>query len=269
MKEADDLFVEAFADERHRDFVDIFDVRRGNDAGRGDVAEQRDFRFQFRRERNVAAAKQNVRLNSDAEQFLDAMLRGFCFVFTGGSDERDESQMNVNCVVGTEFETHLANRFHEWERFDVSDRAADFDDYDVHIIGNFAKRGFDFVGDVGNHLNSLAEVIAAALFGQNGFVDAARGPIVIARQLGIREALVVAKIEIGLGAIVGDVHFTVLIGRHRARIYVEIGIALLKSDIEAAGFEQAAYGGRRNAFAERGNYAARDKNILGARPQSS
>jgi len=35
-----------------------------------------------------------------------------------------------------------------------------------------------FVGDVRNDLNGFAEVIAAALFGEDGFVDAAVVPVI-------------------------------------------------------------------------------------------
>jgi len=42
-------------------------------------------------------------------------------------------------------------------------------------------------------------------------------PIVVARELGVREALVVTEVEVGFGAIVGDEDFSVLEGRHGAR----------------------------------------------------
>ena len=44
------------------------------------------------------------------------------------------------------------------------------------------------------------------------------------------EALVMAEIEIGLGAVVGDEHLAVLIRAHRARIDVEIGVELAEPD---------------------------------------
>ena len=46
-KQAQNLLVEAFRRERHRHFINIAHVRRGNHAGFGHVAEQRDFRFQI------------------------------------------------------------------------------------------------------------------------------------------------------------------------------------------------------------------------------
>ena len=54
------------------------------------------------------------------------------------------------------------------------------------------------------------------------------------------EALVMAEVEIGLGAVVGDEHLAVLIGRHRARIDVEIGVELAQADLVAARLQQRA-----------------------------
>ena len=139
--------------------------------------------------------------------------------------------------------------------------------HDVHAFGNFSEGGFDFVGDVRDDLDGFAEIIAAALFGEDGFVDAAGGPVVVAGQLGVGEALVVAEVEIGFRAVFGDEHFAVLKRTHRAGIDVQVGIALLEGDFEAATFEQAADGGRCYAFSERGNHAAGNKNIFRGGPQ--
>ena len=55
--------------------------------------------------------------------------------------------------------------------------------HDVDAFGNFLDGRFDFVGDVGNNLHGLAEVVAAALFANDGFVDAAGGPVIVAAEL--------------------------------------------------------------------------------------
>ncbi len=52
------------------------------------------------------------------------------------------------------------------------------------------------------------------------------------------ETLVMAEIEIGLGAVVGHKHFAVLIRRHRSGIEVEIGVELAEPDLVAAGLQQ-------------------------------
>ena len=54
------------------------------------------------------------------------------------------------------------------------------------------------------------------------------------------EALVMAEIEIGFGAVVGDEDLAVLIGRHRAGIDVEIRVELAQPDLVAARLQQRA-----------------------------
>jgi len=50
---------------------------------------------------------------------------------------------------------------------------------------------FNFVGDVRDDLHGFAEIIPAALLGENRFVNAAGRPIIVAAQLRVREAFVV------------------------------------------------------------------------------
>ena len=78
-------------------------------------------------------------------------------------------------------------------------------------------------------------------------------PVVMLSRLRRRaagEALVMAEIEIGLGAVVGDEHLAVLIGRHRARIDVEIGVELAQPDRVAARLQQRAERRRSETLAE-------------------
>ena len=146
--------------------------------------------------------------------------------------------------------THLADGFQKGERLNVADRAADLDDEDFAVGGDLAHGVFNLVGDVGNDLNGLAEVVAAALLGDDLLVDAAGGEVVVARQSGVGKALVMAKIQIRFSAIVGDEDLAVLEGRHGAGIDVEVGIELHQVDLDAAGLQQAADGGRGQSLAE-------------------
>ena len=91
---------------------------------------------------------------------------------------------------------------------------------------------------MGNYLHGLAEVIAAALFAEDGFVDAAGRPVIVAAEFGVGEALVVAEVEIGLRTVLGDEDFTVLKRAHGPRINVEVRIAFLQGDFETATFEE-------------------------------
>src|SRR5260221_13451148 len=179
-----------------------------------------------------------MRLNPDAEHFLDPVRCRLGFQFAGGRDERNQGDVDNQGVLRAKLEAHLTYGFQEGKGFDVSDGAADFDDDDVDAFGIFFDRRFDFVGDVRNHLHGFAEEIAAALFGQDGFVDAPRRPVVVAGKLGVREALVVPEVEVGLRAVFGDEDFAVLKRAHRARVNVEVRIALLQGDFETATFKE-------------------------------
>ena len=52
------------------------------------------------------------------------------------------------------------------------------------------------------------------------------------------EALVVAEVEVGLGAVVGDEDLAVLVRAHRARIDVDVRVELHVRDPQAARLEQ-------------------------------
>ena len=54
------------------------------------------------------------------------------------------------------------------------------------------------------------------------------------------EALVVAEVEVGLGAVVGDEDLAVLERAHRARVDVDVRVELQERDLEAAVLEQRA-----------------------------
>ena len=75
----------------------------------------------------------------------------------------------------------------------------------------------DLVGDVGNDLHGGAEILAAALLVDHRLVDPAGGDVVLPGERPIDEALVVAQVEIGLGAVVGHEDLAVLERRHGAR----------------------------------------------------
>jgi hypothetical protein len=73
---------------------------------------------------------------------------------------------------------------------------------------------------VRDHLHRGAEVLAAPLLGDHRGIDAAGRDVVALAGVDAGEALVVAEIEVGFGAVVGDEDFAVLIRAHRARIDV-------------------------------------------------
>jgi hypothetical protein len=69
-------------------------------------------------------------------------------------------------------------------------------------------------------------------------------------QVDVEEALVVADVEVGLGAVLGDEDLTVLERVHRARVDVEIGVELLHRHLQPARPEQVSEGGGGEPLAE-------------------
>ena len=215
-----------------------------------DVAEEGDLALELAGERAVGAAEEDVGLDADGEHLLDGVLGGLGLQLLRGGDPGDEGDVDEDGVFAAEVLAHLADGFEEGQGFDVADGAADFDDGDVAVGRDLAHGVLDLVGDVGDDLDGLAEVVAAALLGDDLLVDAAGGEVVVAGELGVGEALVVAEVEVGFGAVVGDEDLAVLEGRHGAGIDVEVGVELHQVDAEAAGFEQAADGGCGETLAE-------------------
>src|SRR3954467_2181250 len=111
-------------------------------------------------------------------------------------------------------------------------------------------------------LHGFAQVVAASFLGDDLLVDAPRSEIVIAGKAGMGEALVVAEVEVGLGAIVGDEDLAVLEGRHGTGIDVEVWVKLHEIDLETSGFKEAADGGCGKAFAKRRHDSTSYEDVL-------
>ena len=151
--------------------------------------------------------------------------------------------MHEDCVFTPELLPHLANRLEEWQGLNVADGTPDFDDGYIRVGRHLAHGGLDFIGHVGNDLDCLAQVVAAALFGNDLLVNPASGEIVVAAQSGMGKPLVVAQVQIGFRAIIGHKHLAVLERREGPGINVEIRVELHQVNAEAAAFQQTADGG--------------------------
>src|ERR1700692_850275 len=118
--------------------------------------------------------------------------------------------MNLDGIPSAHFERELADGFEKWKRLDVADSAADLDDDDVDPLADFTDALLDLVRDVRDDLHGLAEVIAAPLLLDYFQVDTPGGEVALPRSPHRGESLVVAEVEIGLGAVIGDEDFAVL-----------------------------------------------------------
>ena len=132
----------------------------------------RDLRLDLALEIAVGAAEQDVGLDAEPGELLDAVLRRLGLHLAGGADERHQREVDVEHVLAAAVPAELADRFEERQALDVADRAADLADDDVAALGRFEDAALDLVGDVRDHLHRAAEVVAAALVGD----DACRRP---------------------------------------------------------------------------------------------
>ena len=158
----------------------------------------------------------------------------------------------------------LADGLDERLALDVADGAAELGDHDVGagLLLDAEEPVLDGVGHVRDDLDGAAEEVSLALAGDEALVDGAGGEVGAAGEVLVDEALVVTEVEVGLLAVLGDEDLAVLERAHRAGVDVQVGIGLLHHDLVAAGLEQAAERGGRDALAEGRYDAAGYENVL-------
>ena len=234
-----------------RHVVDVARVERGDDRRLADVAEQGDLLALRFGQRAVAAAQQHFGLDAEARQLAHRLLGRLGLELAGGRDPRHQRGVDADRIVAAEVVPELADRFDERQALDVADGPADLADDEVDVVGVGEREFLDRVGDVRDDLDGRAEIVAAPFLGDDVAVDAAGGDIVRLARRNAGEALVMAEVEVGLGAVVGHVDFAVLIGRHRPRIDVQIGIELADADLVAARLEKRPEGRREKTFSKR------------------
>ena len=225
------------------------------------AALERDLAPGVGRDRPVGAAEQDVGLDADRAQLAHRVLGGLGLQLAGRGDVRHQRDVDIGAGVARQLVAELADGLEEGQALDVADRAADLDQHDVGLVHVPADELLDGVGDVRDHLDGAAQIVALALAAEHGPVDPAGRDAVRGARRHVGEALVVAEVEVGLGPVVGHEHLAVLVGRHRAGIDVEVGVQLAEADPVAAELEQRAEGGGGEALAERAHDAAGDENV--------
>ena len=84
----------------------------------------------------------------------------------------------------------------------------------------------------------------------------------------VDEALVVAEVEVGLTAVVGDEDLAVLAGVHRPGVDVDVRVELAHRHAEPAGLQEATEGGGGEALAEGAGDPSGDEDELAHRPRA-
>ncbi|EFA23571.1 hypothetical protein BIFGAL_02675 [Bifidobacterium gallicum DSM 20093 = LMG 11596] len=172
--------------------------------------------------------------------------------------------MHKHAVVRSQFTTHLAGGLKEWLGFNVTDSTADFRDDHIDIVGSLGTHTrFDFIRDMRNHLHALAQVFTGALFAQHFLINLSRGHIGLLAEEHIKEALIMADVQIGFGTIFSNIDFTMLERVHGAWINVDIWIKFLLQHMDAAAAQQTSEGGCRQTFTKGGDHTTSNENMLG------
>ncbi|CDN42609.1 Uncharacterized protein BN871_BO_00110 [Paenibacillus sp. P22] len=248
----DDVLVQTLLLEHQRNLVQRRGIAAFNDGVGIDVAEQGDFALHFLGDGFLRTADDDVRLNADAAQLFDAMLRRLCLHFAGSLDIRNEGDMHIHDVVAADIALDLADGLQERKALDIPDRAADFRDDDIGA--GFTSRAehalLDLVGDMGDDLDRASEIFAAAFLRNDGGVDLAGRDVAVLGQVDIDETLVMAQIQIRFRAVVRDEYFPVLVRAHRSRIHVDVGVEFLNRYLKAPVLEQSSKRCRGNPFAQ-------------------
>ena len=218
--------VETFRVVGDRHVIDALHVERLDHGFGADIAEQRDLAPLVPGQRPVGAAQQDVGLDADRSQLLDRVLGGLGLELAGARDIGHQRQMNESGRPARQLVAELADRFEERQALDVAHRAADLAQHEIDAFIAGGDERLDGVGDVRDDLHGGAEIIAAPLLADNLLIDAPGGDVVGLAGGASGKALVMAEIEVGLGAVVGDEHLAVLIGAHGSRVDIEIGVEL-------------------------------------------
>ena len=199
--------------------------------------------------------------DTDAAQLVDRVLGRLGLQLAGVADVGHERQVDEHAAPAADVDRELADRLEERQRLDVADRPADLGDHEVDVarLGHQPDPLLDLVGDVGDDLDGGAEVVAAALAADHRVVDPAGGDVRGAARVRVGEPLVVAEVEVGLGAVLGHEHLAVLVRRHRARVDVDVRVELLQLDAEAASDQQPPDRRGGDSLAERGDDPAGDE----------
>ncbi len=200
-------------------------------------------------------------MNAQRLQFLDRMLRRLGLQLAGCGNIRHQRQMDIDGGAARQVVAELADRLHEGHGLDVAHGAADFADHEIVVFIAVDDEILDLVRDVGNDLHGRAEIVAAAFLVDDVLVDPARGDVVGLGRRTPGEALVVAEVEVGLRAVVGDEHLAVLRRAHRARIDIEIGVQFAQANTVTPCLQQCSESCGRNALAKRRDHAASDEYV--------
>ena len=160
-------------------------------------------------------------------------------------------QMDVDDILPAHIFSHLPHCLKEELVFDITHGSADLYDHQISgfLLGNVVDVGFDDIGDMGDVLNGLSQVIPSALLFPDHVEYLAHGQVPGGLAPNTEESLVVSEIHIHLTAIIEHKHLPVFKGVHGAGINIEVAVTFDGDDLESLG-EQVPDGGSGDSLSE-------------------
>jgi len=172
--------------------------------------------------------------------------------------------MHVHRLFAPSFGAHLADRLEERQRLECRPPCRRSRPGSVGAARALADALWISSVYVRDHLHGAAQVVARRSFsshcGRSG-----RWDVAVAAGLAAQEALVMAEVQIGLGAVFGDEDSPCWNGTHGPRIDIDVGSSLIIVDGQPRDSRIAAEARRGDAFTQRRHHAAGNENKTGLR----
>ena len=241
--------------------VNRFQIIGGDHRLRAHVAEQGQLGAFFFGDRLLGPADQNIWLQPDGAQFLDRMLRRLGLQLTARRQPRQQRQMHKDALPAWLVLCELADRLEKGQALDITDGAADLAQHEIDFVVAGVDEILDFVGDMRNHLNRLAEIVAAPFVFEHVGVDPARRDRIRHARRDPGKAFVMPEVQIGFRAVVGDENLAMFKRAHRAGIDVQVGVQLAQTHRIAPRLKQGTQRCGRQPFAKGRHDAARDEDV--------
>ena len=154
--------------------INVASIRCVDHRVRGNVTHMRNLALEPSAQWLLASTHNDVWLDTARTQFSHAVLRRLCLLFAAWANERHQGHVQVTDIVTASFITELTDGLQEGQNLDVTNGSAHFSNHNICVFsGDAPDTTLDFVGDVRNDLNSLAEVITTSFSSQNSLVDTA------------------------------------------------------------------------------------------------
>ena len=216
-----------------RQLINIIGIKLLDNRLTVNITEQRNLVDSTLIQLNIAAADNNVRLNTQAAQSFYAVLYRLGFDLTGQIKIRHQRHMDEQRVMAAQITAHLTNCLNKGQRFNITHHAADLHDDHIKIMGSqiIGDGAFDLIGNVRNNLYGIAAEVAGAFPVQNTAVNATQSGAGITREADIHKTLIMAHGQVGFHTVVGHKNLAVLIRIHQPVIGIKISIQALYANL--------------------------------------